>query len=153
MTYVKIAVLLVIAGIIGGLWLINGQLRAERNALLIQTGQLKTAVEVQKQSIEAATRNARAWQTALLEYTARLDELVRVNEAAMDETRRLNDIFSKHDFALLARRRPGLIERRINSGTADRLRVLERITSGDLDKSGGAGGTSEPTSPAPSNSD
>lgn len=56
-------------------------------------------------------------------------------EAAREEGDRVNDLFSQHDLSLLALRRPGLVERRIDLGTSRIFGMLEAAT--DSLRSGG----------------
>lgn len=93
--------------------------------LTANNAQLETAVGQQKQTIAAQQDAIGEWQQSQDELLSRVDELQAVAEEAAKETRRLNDIFARHDLTELARRKPGLIERRINSGTRAAGRMLE----------------------------
>jgi len=55
---------------------------------------------------------------------------VRLNASA--ESRRLNDIFAKHDMEELSRERPDTLERLINRGTRDVFRLFERESAGNI---------------------
>jgi hypothetical protein len=96
---------------------------AKLETALIDVGTLTAAVEDQKAVIEAQAAAILEWQAALAELKLTMETLVIVQQEASAETRRLNDIFSKHDLDKLALAKPGLIERRINSGTATLFRM------------------------------
>lgn len=93
--------------------------------------ELERAVEDQHATIDAQGEAIQEWEDAREELKARLERLQRVARDARQETRRLNDIFAEHDLGRLAREKPGLIERRVNSGTADALRMLECASGAD----------------------
>lgn len=124
--------------VIGGLYWQNRVLAGDLKTSQENNGKLVVALETQRVAVKAAQENAEEWKTAHNKLSKRIEELANAQQKAGNEARRLADIFSKHDLAKLARRKPGLIERRINSGTDDALGVLERITSGDLVNSAGA---------------
>ena len=86
---------------------------------------LKRSIDDQGLAIDAQEETIGEWSDAQDALVKRMDEVQRVATAARGETRRLNEIFSDHDLTELARRKPGLIEPRINAGTARALRLLE----------------------------
>lgn len=90
---------------------------------------LDVAIGIQQGTIIAQKSSISEWKKAQEDLLLRIDELQEVSKAATAETRRLNGIFSKHNLTALARRKPGLIERRINTGTDAAQRMLE-CTSG-----------------------
>lgn len=118
-------------------------LESERN-----NGILETAIATQKDTIEAAKANAEGWRLAHDNLLMRMEELSRVQRESQAESRRLREIFSEHNLTALALARPGLIERRINAGSVDAFRVLQRATSGDIDLADRPGATGRQTSPA-----
>ncbi len=119
------------------------------NVLTGNNAQLNTAVGLQKDTIDAQAEAIGAWSTSQDALLKRFDELRSVTEKAATETRRLNDIFSRHDLTVLARRKPGLIERRINRGTHAAQRVL-RCASGAVGADcPGAAGETTGDAPAP----
>lgn len=89
---------------------------------------LETSVELQGQTIDRQAAAIDAWAEHAAETARRIDDLAIVGREAREETRRLNEIFRQHDLGGLAAARPGLIERRINSATADTFRMLECAT-------------------------
>lgn len=130
-----IATLAVLAIVAAGYMHYTGLL-AERDQLQADNVRLGTAVELQHDTIDAQASAIDEWQTAQAQLLARIDEMQRVTREATAETRRLNDLFSNHDLGNLARERPGLIERRIDDGSARINRLLECAT--------GAGGADCP---------
>ncbi len=74
------------------------------------------------------------WKDSNAEILETAKELRQVSIGANKEVRKLNDIFAKHDIEKLASRKPGLIETRLNNGTADAFRMLE-CSSGSTHKS------------------
>jgi TolA-binding protein len=99
----------------------------------------KQTIETQHQTIDAQGEAIQEWEEAQEELQRRLERLQRVARQARQETRRLNDIFAEHDLGRLAREKPGLIERRVNDGTADALRMLECASGADLPQCGDRG--------------
>lgn len=128
----------------------------EANATLRENvTKLEASVLVQKQTIAAAEANAQEWKLAFEDWQSTLSELVDVNQQATQELTRLGTLFAKHDVERIALAKPVLVEHRINSGTADALRMFERATSGNQDRARAAppatraGGGSGPVPGAP----
>lgn len=103
-------------------------LLAEREALRADNIRLETAVETQHETIDAQAAAIEQWDQAQQALLARMEELERVQRAAADETRRLNELFSDHDLTELARERPGLIAPVLTDGAARANRLLECAT-------------------------
>lgn len=103
--------------------LVEDNARLRENAV-----KLMAAIEIQKSATAAAMGAVDAWKTSAADLGKRIDEMARVQVRAAAQTRRLNDIFAKHDLEALSLAKPRLIERRINSGSASVLRVLECST-------------------------
>lgn len=98
---------------------------------------------------DLATATARAdsfresidkWQEASRLQANAIEALTAVQLKAGENQKRLEDVLSKHDLTALARAKPQMVERRINAGTADTLRMLERATQAP----GAAAGVSTP---------
>ena len=65
-----------------------------------------------------------------IQRTNELNTVLRVQlDVAETRVNQLRTLLSDHDLTRLAIQRPGLIERRINEGTTEAFRDLERITS------------------------
>lgn len=59
--------------------------------------------------------------------------LAEVQKESTSETRRLNNIFAKHDFDRLLFNRPGMVETRVNNGTDDAFGLLEQSSAAGRD--------------------
>lgn len=62
---------------------------------------------------------------------------------ATKELEALNGKFRNHDLEELAKKKPGLIENRVNSGTRDTFRMLEESTEVGTNGSGSKSGTND----------
>jgi len=102
---------------------------SENASLKVEQAQLKGTVEAQHGTINAQRNAISQWAEAERRMTARMEELATAQQEARSETRRLNDLFRKHNIGKLAKAKPGLIEDRINAGTLDAMRLLECATS------------------------
>ena len=98
----------------------------EDNAVLRENNtKLEFAVEQQGVTIDEQSNAIDEWQASQDRLLSVLEGMQEAQQSATSETRRLNDAFSKRDLGALANQKPGLIERRINDGTARALRLLE----------------------------
>lgn len=91
---------------------------------------LRVAVDQQQAAVTAATEAVKAWKDSAARLEVVISEMTDAQRLAATQTRKLNDVFAKHDLEALTLRKPGLIQRRINSGSAANRRMLECITSG-----------------------
>lgn len=98
---------------------------------------LQVALEVEQATSAAKDDALLEWQIAAEEARIEAEHQAAVARQATAETRRLNAIFAEHDLTRLALAKPGLIERRINSGTADIFRMLECASRGGCEPDGG----------------
>ncbi len=119
-----------------------GNLRAD-NLLL------EGAVSAQGRTIDAQQDAIQEWKASRAELVTQMETLQATAERATEETRRLDDILTKHDTGALARGRPGLVERRINSGSARIGRLLECASGADGPDCPRTGGTPDGEAPAP----
>lgn len=143
-----ILLVIALAAIAGGYFWIdhivsqNAQLKANQAVL---TG----AVAEQKQTIQAATTRLGEFKDAEKQIRQDIQDLTKAQQDATAETRRLNDVLSKHDLSKLAGAKPALVEHAVNAGTARSLQLLE-CASGSHDKACGpaqAGGGDSPPRP------
>ncbi len=142
------AVVAVVATIIGALYWQNSNLTAEVAVLNENNGKLEAAVSTQQAAIDAYKDAQAEWSFAFEDLQDRLLESERVAMQATEEKRRLNDLFTKHNLTALTLAKPGLIERRINSGTAGVWSVLHDLTAGSADGGRGSGAPAGETAPA-----
>lgn len=89
---------------------------------------LDTQISVQHEAIKAQEEAVNEWQQAEKRLTDQMQKLQDLSKSAARELDRLNEVLSKHDLETLSKRKPGLIENRINRGSADALRMLECAT-------------------------
>ena len=92
----------------------------ETNAVTLQNNQvrLETALEREQTAREQAENNLQTQLKAVGELSSR-------NAALTAERDEYLGIFKRHDMTRLARAKPGLIEPRINKGTAEVFRAIE----------------------------
>lgn len=100
----------------------------ERDQLKVNNAVLEQAVELQDSTITAQQEAIAEWEASQARLLQTMEALAEQNQLASTELRRLQDVFSRHDLNALALRRPGLIERRIDLGTARINRMLECAT-------------------------
>ena len=102
----------------------------EVGALRLNEGILRHGIQVQEETIQKQEIAITQWQKAVNKLEQDIQEARRIAKEAESETRRLNELFKKHDLRKLALAKPGLIENRINNGSANSIRLLE-CASGD----------------------
>lgn len=101
----------------------------ESNAQL--TGQVATLeedVSREKARADAFEKTMDKWDSAAKVQAKALEDLATAQREAGAYSRELKDVLSKHDLGALAKRKPGLIERRVNDGSDRALRLLEQST-------------------------
>lgn len=109
----------------------------EANARLRENQvQVEGALDRANQSTRRAVEAAEKWERYEAERKALEERTDELDRAAGEHGRRLREKFDDHDLEGLAKASPGLVERRVNDGTADVLRLLESATRDDR---GGAG--------------
>lgn len=101
----------------------------EINVLRVNASKLEQAVDSQNDTIDAQQKALAEWKANQEKMASLIEESLRVSKNADQELRRLNALFIDHDLGLLAAKKPGLIQTRINAGTDTSRRVLE-CTSG-----------------------
>ena len=132
LSYVKVAIMVAAFAIIGGLYWMNSNLRSENASLHQALGAAQVSMEQQVQDTHTALAGIEEWKVAHETLIARLEQVQQVERDATAESRRLEGILSKHDLTADAEAKPGLIQRRINAGTARAFGLLESITRGNI---------------------
>lgn len=99
-------------------------------------------VEAQRGTISLLEKENERWAKAYEQALQVAQEAQTVQKEASTQIRKLNDVLSRHNLHALALAKPGLIERRINSGTADVFSMFERATRPGASASGSAEGDS-----------
>lgn len=95
----------------------------QNNAILSQQ------LSAQKEMTQSVIKTVDKWQKAQQTLQAQIREL---NNVSAISKQRINDLqakFAKRGFAEITRRKPGLVEKRINVGTTNTLRMF-RCASG-----------------------
>ena len=108
--------------LLGALLLLGGScyyLFDQNQTLIGNNAKLEVAVEEQKQAIEAIRESYEKQGEAL-------NNMSRANAVIEAEKERYLEIFKRHNLNLLAIKKPGLIELRINKGTKE---VFEEIVN------------------------
>jgi len=90
----------------------------QNQTLIGNNAKLELAVEEQKQAIEAIRESYEKQGEAL-------NNMSRANAAIEAEKERYLEIFKRHNLNLLAIKKPGMIETRINNGTKEVFEGLE----------------------------
>lgn len=89
---------------------------------------LEEALQVSEESRILAEENFAQQQQSIVELTTKTNELTQ-------ERDRYVSIFRRHDLTMLARVKPGLIEPRINNGTKQVFRTIEKDSKEVIDES------------------
>lgn len=89
---------------------------------------LEEALQVSEESRILAEENFAQQQQSIIELTTKSNELAQ-------ERDRYVSIFKRHDLTMLARVKPGLIEPRINNGTKQVFRTIEKDSKEVIDES------------------
>ena len=115
----------------GGFKLYYDKSEAEKMAMAtqLQTAmdnqlRLENAVQTQNEQIEKAVENKKT-------SDARIELLMIANNQATEKIDELREKFARHDLNMLSLRKPGLIEKVVNRGTAAVFKELEDLTNPD----------------------
>jgi hypothetical protein len=139
------ALVAVAASVAGYVWWLQG-----KNAELhTQVGAQQAALTIQTDTIQAMLEINQEWAQSYEKFSNKLIEMTEVQKEATAQTRKLNDVLSRHNLHALALAKPGLIENRINAGSVDALCMFEFATGGHPDKACGRSKAGE-AGPAPS---
>jgi uncharacterized coiled-coil protein SlyX len=98
---------------------------AELKVEILSKQNLLTAYETREAEQE---KTIQALQDNLLKTTEALNTMSAKNAEIEGEMNRYMAIFARHDLAKLAAAKPGLIETRINKGTSNVFRTIEKDT-------------------------
>ena len=115
----------------GGFKLYYDKSEAEKMAMAtqLQTAmdnqlRLENAVQTQNEQIEKAVENKKT-------SDARIELLTMANNQATEKIDELREKFARHYLNMLSLRKPGLIEKVVNRGTAAVFKELEDLTNPD----------------------
>jgi predicted RNase H-like nuclease (RuvC/YqgF family) len=122
-----LGVALVVAG--GAFKMYYDKSEAEKEAMATQLQQsidnqqrLENAIATQNEQIEKALAEQKASQE-------RIQNLTVANNEANEKVEELRNKFARHDLDMLSLRKPGLVERVVNRGTAKVFADLEKLTN------------------------
>lgn len=94
-------------------------------ALNQQNATLTQAVDQQKEAIAAM-------EEAIKEQAKIREEMMSEIESARKDMQTMQDKLSKHNFALIASEKAGLLEKKINKATDDVMRCFEVVTGAEI---------------------
>ncbi len=103
--------------------------KTERDQAFATIGAMEVAKKIQDTTIVEQRKAIATWSKHQAQMQETLGAMAKTQMESGKQARRLNDVLAKHDLGKLALRKPGLIERRINSGTADIIRMLNAATA------------------------
>ena len=127
----SIVLALALAAMAGGFKLYYDKSEAEKQAMATQLQQamdnqqrVENAVATQNEQIEKALADQKDAQQ-------RIQSLTLANNEANEKVEDLRNKFAKHDLDMLSLRKPGLVEKMVNRGTARVFQELEDLTDPD----------------------
>ena len=127
----SIVLALALAAMAGGFKLYYDKSEAEKQAMATQLQQamdnqqrLENAVATQNEQIEKALADQKDAQQ-------RIQSLTLANNEANEKVEDLRNKFAKHDLDMLSLRKPGLVEKMVNRGTARVFQELEDLPDPD----------------------
>lgn len=115
--------------------------------LSAEVATLREDVAREKARAKSLERAVDRWDQAARAQARALDELTNAQREASTYARELRDALSKHDLGALAKRKPGLIENRINAGSTSAMRLLERASEGAASGGGQGAAAAGPAAP------
>ena len=121
----KIYLLIIVLGLVGGVgyggWYYYKDTQERIRILTENTVKLETAKAMQDATINA-----------MIEDREKFDELNKELQSKLDKANVYKDVLigklRKHNLAKLSLRKPGLVEKKINNGTKQLFRSLEKIS-------------------------
>jgi hypothetical protein len=129
----------IIIAIAGGGYVYHNYVVSEKDKVIAQldrnyqvaksnSTRLEEALQVSEESRILAEENFAQQQESIAELTSKTNKLTQ-------ERDRYVSIFKRHDLTMLARAKPGLIEPRINNGTKQVFRTIEKDSKEAVDES------------------
>jgi len=127
----SIVLSIVLVAMAGGFKLYYDKSEAEKQAMATQLQQamdnqqrLENAVATQNEQLEKAVAEQK-------ESQARIQGLTVANNQANEKVEDLRNKFARHDLDMLSLRKPGLVEKLVNRGTARVFQELKDLTDPD----------------------
>ncbi len=127
----SIVLSIVLVAMAGGFKLYYDKSEAEKQAMATQLQQamdnqqlLENAIATQNEQLEKAVAEQK-------ESQARIQGLTVTNNQANEKVEDLRNKFARHDLDMLSLRKPGLVEKMVNRGTARVFQELKDLTDPD----------------------
>ena len=127
----SIVLSIVLVAMAGGFKLYYDKSEAEKQAMATQLQQamdnqqlLENAIATQNEQLEKAVAEQK-------ESQARIQGLTVANTQANEKVEDLRNKFARHDLDMLSLRKPGLVEKMVNRGTARVFQELKDLTDPD----------------------
>ena len=127
----SIVLSIVLVAMAGGFKLYYDKSEAEKQAMATQLQQamdnqqlLENAVATQNEQLEKAVAEQK-------ESQVRIQGLTVANNQANEKVEDLRNKFARHDLDMLSLRKPGLVEKMVNRGTARVFQELKDLTDPD----------------------
>lgn len=126
----KISAVLTLALVVStvGFKLYYDKTQAQMEKLRADIVTLKENEKILTTEIEKQNAELIAQKQETKEAFQRINDLNLANQQATDSLNELREKFARHDLNFLSLRKPGLIQKIVNKGTADVLLELESIT-------------------------
>ena len=118
----------VLALTLGGFKLYYDKAEAEKENLLVQIRQAQANTQLLENTVAKQNQDFLDQQKKTQEVMQRVTELSEEHAKAVEEVNEIRKKFAKHNLDVLSLRKPKLIEKIINKGTANVLQNLETIT-------------------------
>lgn len=126
---IKMALLASLAVAAGLFYWHYTDVKAQRDVALATVGAMEVAKTVQDATIVDQRSAIASWAKHQVQMQTTLKAMANAQVESGKAARRLNDVLAKHNLTKLSLAKPKLIERRINSGTADIIRMLNAATA------------------------
>lgn len=137
MQYIKWGGIVVVLIALLSFWMKYNSVVSERDTLAQNNIVLQNSFELQKASIDTLNNQVDKAYNAIESLGNKVQEMVGVQQDARKELEVLNGKFRNHNLEALAKKKPGLIKKRLNDGTYNTFRVLEQSTEFRTDRSSG----------------
>lgn len=132
LTGIKMALIGVAVGVIGLAYWQYTVMKTDLETSRANVAKMEVAKLIQDDTIAAQLEALAKWEVSFTELQETAMELQEVRLNATSESRRLNEIFAKHDMEALSASKPDALERLVNRGTRDVFRMFERETARNI---------------------
>jgi hypothetical protein len=129
LSIIKLVSVAVIALVIGGLVWKYTNLVHDNATLKSDKVRLEQSIAAQAALVDRYASAVKDYQAAQEKIAKDIADMNKVSAAARDAAQELNQTFASHQLDQLAKRKPKLIEQRINSGSEKLRRDIECVTN------------------------